>query len=291
MGSEMCIRDSWYNFIIQHNPTPNKGRAGYDAKNGRGNAHINPNRDRQHGRIYRVVYEEHDSKAPKLGNSKQLVTALGHDNLFWRQTAQRLLVDGKRTDAVPALKTLTTKGGHGAIHALWALSGIGALDTKTHTAALISPEPALRRNAIRALGADKFSAQMLYDSATLADKNLQVRLVAFTKLAALPESDDNKKTASLLMKLPENAKDEWLRLALINTSSTCDTKQSSTQASNGRCASSIKPLSSPPIRRAWPPASTRPVTLCCAAVTLNSHSPAYSMTNKYNPITPIIALA
>ena len=212
----MWVAD-WYNFIIQHNPTPNKGRAGYDAKTGRGNAHINPNRDRQHGRIYRVVYEGHDSKAPKLGNSKQLVTALGHDNLFWRQTAQRLLVDGKRTDAVPALKTLTTKGGHGAIHALWTLSGIGALDTKTHTAALISPEPALRRNAIRALGADKVSAQMLYDSATLADKDLQVRLVAFTKLAALPESDANKKTASLLMKLPENAKDEWLRLALQAT--------------------------------------------------------------------------
>ena len=51
----------WYNFIIQHNPTPSKGRAGYDAKNGKGNAHINPNRDRGHGRIYRVVWE----KAPE----------------------------------------------------------------------------------------------------------------------------------------------------------------------------------------------------------------------------------
>ena len=40
----------WYNFIIQHNPTPSKARAGYDAKNGKGNAHINPNRDRGHGR-------------------------------------------------------------------------------------------------------------------------------------------------------------------------------------------------------------------------------------------------
>ncbi|MFP6902799.1 MAG: PVC-type heme-binding CxxCH protein, partial [Verrucomicrobiia bacterium] len=181
----MWVAD-WYNFIIQHNPTPNKGRAGYDAKTGRGNAHINPNRDRQHGRIYRVVYEGHDSKAPKLGNSKQLVAALGHDNLFWRQTAQRLLVEGKRTDAVPALKALATKGGKPAIHALWTLHGLGALDAKTHTAALINPNPALRRNALRALGTDKASAQMLYDSATLADKDLQVRLVAFSKLAALP---------------------------------------------------------------------------------------------------------
>ena len=48
----------WYNFIIQHNPTPNLNRGGYDAQRGPGNAHVNPNRDRQHGRIYRLVYEK-----------------------------------------------------------------------------------------------------------------------------------------------------------------------------------------------------------------------------------------
>ena len=51
----------WYNFIIQHNPTPSLARAGYDAKRGKGNAHVNPNRDRGHGRIYRVVWD----KAPE----------------------------------------------------------------------------------------------------------------------------------------------------------------------------------------------------------------------------------
>ena len=212
----MWVAD-WYNFIIQHNPTPNKDRAGYDAKRGVGNAHINPNRDRQHGRIYRVVYEGHKSKAPKLDNTSQLVKALSHDNLFWRQTAQRLLVDNQRTDAVSALKTLTIKGGHGAIHALWTLKGLNALDQKTHTAALINPSAELRRNALRALGTGKTDATMLYDSATLADKDLHVRRVAFTKLASLPKSDDHKKTASLLMQQPVNAKDEWLRAALQAT--------------------------------------------------------------------------
>ena len=47
----------WYNFIIQHNPTPNRGRGGYEAQTGKGNAHVNPNRDRQHGRIYRLLWE------------------------------------------------------------------------------------------------------------------------------------------------------------------------------------------------------------------------------------------
>ena len=48
----------WYNFIIQHNPTPNPQRGGYQAQTGKGNAHVNPNRDRQHGRIYRLIWEQ-----------------------------------------------------------------------------------------------------------------------------------------------------------------------------------------------------------------------------------------
>src|SRR5690625_6420522 len=32
----------WYNFIVQHNPTPSRDHGGYDAENGPGNAYINP---------------------------------------------------------------------------------------------------------------------------------------------------------------------------------------------------------------------------------------------------------
>ena len=207
----------WYNFIIQHNPTPNKGRAGYDAKNGRGNAHINPNRDRQHGRIYRVVHRGHAPKQPTLKATTDLISALGHDNLFWRLTAQRLLVDQQRTDAVPALQAKLKTGGHAALHSLWALEGLGKLDRETHRTALIATDPALRRNALRALGTNQSSAELLYDSATLADNDLHVRRTAFTALASLPKNDTHRKTASLLMHQPVNAKDEWLRAALAAT--------------------------------------------------------------------------
>ncbi|WP_286804477.1 DUF7133 domain-containing protein, partial [Marinimicrobium sp. UBA4209] len=30
----------WYNFIIQHNPIPSKESAGFDAEEGKGNAHV-----------------------------------------------------------------------------------------------------------------------------------------------------------------------------------------------------------------------------------------------------------
>ena len=41
----------WYNFIVQHNPTP----AGF--KTGKGGAYETELRDKKHGRIYRLVYK------------------------------------------------------------------------------------------------------------------------------------------------------------------------------------------------------------------------------------------
>lgn len=216
----------WYNFIIQHNPTPKPERGGYAAVTGKGNAHVNPNRDRQHGRIYRLIWDEAPrSKTTSLVNAstKQLVAALGDSNLFWRQTAQRLLVDGNRRDAVPALKKIVKKSSPGSIHALWALQGLNSLDTDTHKAALFSKDDALKRNAIRALGTDKASVDLLFDSTTLTAKDLHVRRVAFAKLASLPDTESRTKTATLLFKDKVNQKDEWLSLALRTAGGSVDT--------------------------------------------------------------------
>ncbi|MED5381702.1 MAG: PVC-type heme-binding CxxCH protein [Verrucomicrobiota bacterium] len=207
----------WYNFIIQHNPTPSVGRGGYAARNGRGNAHVNLNRDRQHGRIYRVIWEgAPKSKIKSLAKAspRKLVKALDSDNLFWRQTAQRLIVDGKNKKAVKALRKRALGQGVGAIHALWALDGLGELDEETKRAALINTDAEVKRNAIRALGQAKNDEQLLYDSATLADKDLHVRLAAIVKLARFPESATHKRAAGVLAKDKTNAEDEWLKLAL-----------------------------------------------------------------------------
>ena len=42
----------WYNYIVQHNPTP------HGFKTGKGNAYETPLRDKTHGRIYRIVYKD-----------------------------------------------------------------------------------------------------------------------------------------------------------------------------------------------------------------------------------------
>jgi hypothetical protein len=48
----------WYNYIVQHNPTPEF------YKTGKGNAYETPLRDRNHGRIYRIVYDGPGDPAP-----------------------------------------------------------------------------------------------------------------------------------------------------------------------------------------------------------------------------------
>ncbi|RMG21830.1 MAG: dehydrogenase, partial [Bacteroidetes bacterium] len=119
----------WYNFIIQHNPTPNPIRGGFAGENGKGNAHINPLRDRSHGRIYRIVHQQAPAYKPlELSKDRPggLVKALRHDNLFWRLTAQRLLVERGQQDVLEDLYELVENRGMdevgingGATHALW----------------------------------------------------------------------------------------------------------------------------------------------------------------------------
>ncbi|MGK0185125.1 MAG: putative membrane-bound dehydrogenase-like protein [Verrucomicrobiales bacterium] len=210
----------WYNFIIQHNPTPSENRGGYRAENGKGNAHVNPNRDREHGRIYRLVWEKApQSRIHALANAsqEQLVQALSDPNQFWRVTAQRLIVDGEKEDAVPALRTSIGIGGVGAVHALWALHGLGQLDDVTHRAALLSSDPVLRRNAVKALPAGKSGVSLLFESSVINDPDLTTRLAAFVALAEFPSSAPLKSAITNLLNNAENQSDEWLSAALNAT--------------------------------------------------------------------------
>jgi putative membrane-bound dehydrogenase-like protein len=123
----------WYNYIIQHNPVP------IGFQKGKGNAYDTPMRDKSHGRIYRIEYSS-SPKPPKMNlekaSAKELVAALKNDNLFWRLTAQRLLVERGDTSIIPNLCELVADQkvdeiglNVGAIHALWTLEGLHQLET------------------------------------------------------------------------------------------------------------------------------------------------------------------
>lgn len=215
----------WYNFIIQHNPTPD----GFE--NGEGNAYIDPLRDNKKGRIYRLVYEDaKKQKSYKLDRKKtsDLLNALESDNMFWRLTAQRLLVEGKDKSVAKSLhKLIDNKNvdevnvNGGAIHAIWTLHGLGLLSgeddasTTVVLEALKHPAAGVRKAAIQVLPNTPENAQKIISSGMLTDKDLRVRLAAILYLADSSPSPQIGKAIFEAVKQPENEKDKWLFHSLL----------------------------------------------------------------------------
>jgi len=211
----------FYSFIIQHNPTPSIQSAGIEAKTGSGGAYMTEHnmRDQTHGRIYRVVWKDGPRSSIKSlakATTSEIVQALDSGNQFWSLTAQRLIVDNKKTDAAPSLKKRVTSGagGKGAIHALWALEGVGALDKQTHQKALLDKDSAVRRNAIRALPANNEGRRLFFSSAVIQDPDLVTREAAFVKLAEFPTIPEIQTVVAQLPRIAANTNDAFLNDAL-----------------------------------------------------------------------------
>ncbi|MEQ1852311.1 MAG: c-type cytochrome, partial [Chthoniobacteraceae bacterium] len=105
---------------------------------------------------------------------------------------------------------LANDGATGAIHALWALHGLGALDEPTHKAALLAKDARLRRNAVRALGSDAKAQSLFFGAGVFADPDPGTRLAAFVKLADFPTTPEIRTLAARLAGDPVVKKDEWL---------------------------------------------------------------------------------
>ncbi|HEV7405029.1 MAG TPA: c-type cytochrome [Chthoniobacteraceae bacterium] len=108
------------------------------------------------GRIWRVVPENEKKRPapPHLSTETpaQWVAHLSHRNAWWRETAQRLLVERGDASVVPALATLAAEGAEpmGRLHALWTLDGLQRLSAKVAMRALDDPDPRVRAAAVRA---------------------------------------------------------------------------------------------------------------------------------------------
>lgn len=219
----------WYNFIIQHNPTPNVDRGGYDAVNGPGNAYKNPLRDKSRGRIWRIL-PKYSEEAKIIGLDRNdpegLLEALSQDNMFWRMTAQRLLVENGSKEVVPQLIELIENRAvdelglnPGALHGLWTLDGLGAISSDTEVleavkTALGHPSAAVRKAAIGVLPKNNTMDSLLLKSKILEDEAPEVQLAALLYFA---EREPSLEIGKQLYKLSNNKQlldDEWLSKAL-----------------------------------------------------------------------------
>ena len=117
-----------------------------------------PGRDRERGRIWRIVYKGKDGKGlpPKPPRPDQsaatiaeLLQDLAHPNLVVRMTATNLLVLRGAESVGPLKGILERAQGFQKIHVLWALQRLGALDDGTLRRASKDPDEAVRVHVLK----------------------------------------------------------------------------------------------------------------------------------------------
>ena len=171
------------------------------------------------GRIYRIAADNtaHRPKPNLAGAGFQdLVDALSHRNGWWRDTAQRLLVERNETGAVSLLKRLAVSGPEplGRLHALWTLEGMRQLDAPTLQAAVDDQDSNVRAAAIRLgeplLGKNPELLSALFRLVPVADPAVQLQL-ALT-LGQLRNTAGDAALASILSR---NATNAYLRDAVL----------------------------------------------------------------------------
>jgi mono/diheme cytochrome c family protein/glucose/arabinose dehydrogenase len=149
------------------------------------------------GRLWRVVHDStrRDHK-PALSKEPpaRLVAYLSHPNGWWRDTAQRLLVERDDKSVVPALKALALNAPdyRTRLHALWTLDGLDALDAATIQPLLAHPSADVRAAAIRLSEgwlAETDSPLRTAVLKTIDDPNWIVRRQLAATLGVLPPAD------------------------------------------------------------------------------------------------------
>lgn len=108
------------------------------------------------GRIWRIGptnLTQAGSRKPALSRAStvELVAALSHPNGWWRDTAQRLLVERGDPLAVPALENLvrTSTNALARLHGLWTLEGVGLLSSSVIELSLADINPKIRAAGVR----------------------------------------------------------------------------------------------------------------------------------------------
>lgn len=173
------------------------------------------------GRIWRVVAEGMNKPAAvnlATASADELVTRLGDSNAWWRETAQRLIVERGDRAAVAPLEAMAKSGARpqARLHALYSLAGLEALRAEIVERAIEDQHYAVRMHALR------LSEPWLGERPSLLDRVLRrvddehprVRLqLAMT----LGESHDPRSVAALARLAACDADEPWIRAAILSS--------------------------------------------------------------------------
>jgi putative membrane-bound dehydrogenase-like protein len=174
-----------------------------------------------HGRIYRIAAVERPpgGTTVNVGDAsiEALVATLERPNAWWRETAQRLLVERGARRAAARLRTLSEKGSElGRLHALWTMDALGVLEDGDVIRALRDPIAGVRENAVRLAERRIPIARGPIDSVlSLADDgDARVRLHVALALGAANEARGVKTLASIAAR---DGADRWVRAAVFSS--------------------------------------------------------------------------
>lgn len=210
----------WYNYIIQHNPTPQ----GFET--GKGRAYESDLRDKKHGRVYRLLYgDEPANSYPILSRQEphELVAALSDDSMLVRLHAQRLLIERNQLDVLDSLVDLATQIqldeigiDVAAMHALGTLNGLGFFNemgeqqqTLLNTA-LNHPASGVRRIALECLPKSAASLHLIAENNLSNDQDSQVRLASLLALSDQESDPEAGKIVAAQFLNQATMHDAWL---------------------------------------------------------------------------------
>ena len=109
--------------------------------------------DRLKGRLYRLRYKN-TPRAPKIDlaseSDARLIERLDSGNIYFRETAQRILTERMKSELRAKLEKLVLEKTR--MHALWVLIGSGSLDPAFHLKLLAHEDSTVRAWGVRAAG-------------------------------------------------------------------------------------------------------------------------------------------
>ncbi|MEC3879452.1 PVC-type heme-binding CxxCH protein [Parapedobacter sp. 10938] len=176
------------------------------------------------GRIYRITPKGTPAAlwtgGMSLGDATdgELVGYLSDKNLWYRRTAQRLLVDRKSTAAIPLLRDMLGSPEEvGRLHAAWALEGLGALEEKDVLGLLEDPVAGIRENGIK-LSESYLSSGAVRQALTAlqGDGNGRVRFQLLCTLGGVDDAAVAKVRESMLF---AGLGDPWMQYAALSAAS------------------------------------------------------------------------
>ena len=173
------------------------------------------------GRLYNLVTTEkirHRTPALSKVETKRLVEHLADPDSWWRETAQRLLIERHAVEAIPRLKAVANERPNplGRLHALCTLQVLGGLGADEVIEGLRDPEPGVREQSARlAEGLATDHPEVLAPLVALAeDRDAMVRLQAAFALGGVADPRAVPALATIAIKDPES---KWTRAAVLSS--------------------------------------------------------------------------